>query len=86
MVTSTHIVGKVYLALCVNVPNKATFLATVRASGLVATLVFLKYKSVFCHNNYILWNMKEELQTAITARCKALGVIAISRILLVLLS
>ena len=51
MVTSTHIVGKVYFAFYVNVPDKATLLATIRASGLVATFVFLKYKSILSHNN-----------------------------------
>lgn len=44
MVTSTHIAGKVYLAFCVNVPDKTTLLATVGASNLVATFVFLQYK------------------------------------------
>jgi len=86
MVTSTHIAGKVYLAFCVNVPDKTTLLATVGASNLVATFVFLQYKSILCHNNCFQWNMKEELQTAITARCKANTTIAVSRILLVLLS
>lgn len=86
MVTSSHIVGKVYFALRVNVPDKATFLATVWTSALVATFVFLQYKSILCHNNCFQWNMKEELQTAITARCKANTTIAVSRILLVLLS
>ena len=84
MVTSTHIVGKMYFSFCVNVPDKATLLATIRASGLVATFVFLKYKSILSHNNCLQWNMKEELQTAITARCKASAAIAVSRILLVL--
>ena len=86
MVTSTHIVGKVYLALCINIPDKTTLLATVGASGLVATFVFLKYKSILCHNNCFLWNMNGELQTATTARCKASAAIAVSRTLLVLLS
>ena len=54
MVTSTHIVGKVYLAFRVNVPDKATFLTAIRAGGLVATLVSLKHKSVFSHNSCFL--------------------------------
>ena len=86
MVTSTHIVREVYLSLYVNISDKATLLATFRASGFVATLVFLKHKSIFSHNNYFQWNMNEELQTATTARCKVSSVIAVSRILLVLLS
>ena len=51
MVTSTHIVGKMYLFLYVNISNKTTLLTTIRASGFVATLVFLKHKSIFSHNN-----------------------------------
>ena len=53
MVTSTNIIGKVNLTLCINIPNKTIFLAAFRASGLIASFVFLKCKTVFNHDNFV---------------------------------
>lgn len=64
MVTSSHIGGELYLAILVNIPDKALVLATLRALklGMFSCYIFLEMKSILFIHSYNLLELLNKAQ------------------------